>query len=71
VLTRLKVLDTFAADCISAYVDNGGLDHDGVRLLYRCSHDLQLILPSLTGDALLYFERLSGLGMCVLDRVGA
>ncbi len=67
----LKLLDTFAAECISCFVDNGSLDREGVRLLDSCVDDIDLKLPSLTGDALLYFELLSGLGMCVLDRVEA
>ncbi len=67
----LKVLDIFATDCISAYVDNGFSDTADFRLLKRCVDSLQPELPSLTGETLLYFERLSGLGMCVLDRVEA
>ena len=67
----LKLLDVFAADYISAYVDNGCSDAADFRVLKRCVDDIELMLPSLTGDARLYFERLSGLGMCVLDRVGA
>ncbi len=67
----LKLLDMFTTDCISTYVDNGCSDTADFRLLKRCVDDIELMLPSLTGDALLYFERLSGLGMCVLDRVGA
>ena len=67
----LKLLDIFTTDCISTYVDNGCSDTADFRLLQRCVDDIELLLPSLSGDSLVYFERLSGLGMCVLDRVGA
>ncbi len=68
---RLTTLDTFAAECISTYVDNGGLDRDGVRLLDSCSHDLQLMLPGLTGQPREYFDQLNDFAIGVLDGVGA
>ena len=67
----LKVLDIFAAECISTYADNGSLDRDGVRLLDSCSHDLQLMLPGLTGQPREYFDQLNDFAIGVLDRVGA
>ena len=68
---RLKGLDTFATECIAAYVRHGSLATSEFRLLKRCMDNLQRELPALTGDVLLYFEQLSELGMCVLDRSGA
>ena len=65
----LATLDMFAAECISCFVDNGSLDRDGVRLLEGCSHDVQLILPGLTGQPREYFDQLNDFTIRVLNQV--
>ena len=49
--------------------EDGGLNPNNVRLLRRCVDDIEQVLPALSGEALLYFERLSGLGMLVVDQI--
>jgi hypothetical protein len=64
---ELASLDTFAAGCIDTFVSNNGcLDRDRISILKRCAEEIKVVVPTLQGEAMDYFEQLQFLSQEVL-----
>jgi hypothetical protein len=64
-------LDTFAAGCIDTFIcRKGHLDKRRISVLEGCKNDLEVVVPSLDGDARTYFNNLLLLSRRVLQLVG-
>jgi hypothetical protein len=57
----LATVDSGAAGCITAFIDNGSLDSSQMEVLTRSMLNLRRALPELEGDPMLYFEELMAL----------
>ena len=67
----LTSLDTFAAGCIDTFIcRKGRLDKHRVAVMESCKNDLEVVVPSLKGDAHTYFNNLLLLSKRVLQLVG-
>jgi hypothetical protein len=64
----LATVDTFAAGCISYFIDTGHLDAQRKKALDSCAADLAKALPSLQGEAKEYFTELACLVDTILSR---
>ena len=64
---ELTSLDTFAAACIDNFVsNNGSLDRERISILKQCAEEIEVVVPTLQGDAMDYFEQLHLLSQEVL-----
>ena len=58
-LADLAATDTFAAGCISTFIEQGGsLDAERMTCLCACAEELAAAIPALRGEARAYFGRL-------------
>ena len=64
---ELASLDTFAAGCIDTFVSNNGcLDRERISILKQCAAEIEVVVPTLQGEAMDYFEQLQLLSQEVL-----
>ncbi len=65
---ELMTLDTVISGCVTYYLDSDeGLDEQRIGILEDCVADLDGILPDLSDEAEIYFERARGLAALLLD----
>jgi len=63
----LMSLQTYACGCVSMYVGNAcSLDGRRARMLKTTAEQIRLVVPQLTGEARVYFEKLRSLTQQVL-----
>jgi len=64
-------LDSFAAGCIDTFIfRRGRLDEQRISVLEKCKDDLEVVVPSLEGNAHTYFNNLLVLSKRLLQLVG-
>ncbi len=64
----LASLDSFAAGCISRYLDDHSLDVECKTILEDCSSKLRKIVSELQGPANVYILRLQTLVTLIIER---
>lgn len=62
-------IDTYAAGCISTYIEGGIIDKERIEILKNCLSSIQTILPKLNDEGKSYFSMLNKLGGVVLKEV--
>ncbi len=67
----LTSLDTYAAGCISTYIQQNrkSIDFERYQVLQKCKANLEEVLPDLTGEARMYFIRLHEMCSIIIAEV--
>ena len=65
----VTTIDSFAAGCVSVFVDRGNLDPERRRVLENCLEDLDKVMPELQGPGEEYFQKLHELCSSVIEEL--